>query len=77
MKETASAPEECFCKNIEIDPVDMLSCILARAHAITLLIECNGDDQEGFALRHDFVMEGLWALKGMLNEAKQVVRNHM
>ena len=74
----ACAPEECFCKNVGIDPVDMLSCILARAHAITLLIECNGDDHEiGFMLRHDFVMEAIWALKGMINEAQQVVRHHM
>ena len=53
--------------------IDVLTCNLTRARAIVGLISCSGEDTDHFLISHGLIIEGLWALDGILNQTQQMV----
>ena len=54
--------------------IDVLTATLSRARAVLLLLESDGDELErGFHLNHKYVMDTLWCIDGLINQAQNIV----
>ena len=67
----ASVPEAAFSTE-GISQIDMLNCVLIRAQGIMSALQSAGEGEE-FYIHHDNVMAALWAVDGLIQEAKQTV----
>lgn len=55
-------------------PIDALNCTLSRAASVLLLLSADGGSiEDGFSLRHDDVMNVIWCVEGLLEQAQTLV----
>jgi len=70
-------PEEFFA---ETQPagmlaIDALTCALSRAAAVLSLVTITGDaGRECFMVSHDIVMDALWTVEGLIDQAQAIAR---
>lgn len=73
-----STPEDYFIPNPSLKkeiPVDALLCALSRARAVLSLIEDNGHNiRDGFIASHETLMNSLWCLSGILEQAETMIQ---
>jgi hypothetical protein len=54
-------------------PVDALNCTLSRASSVLLLLSADGGSiKDGFSLHHVDVMNVIWCIEGLLEQAKML-----
>jgi len=54
-------------------PIDALSCVLLRAHAVTMLLTNEFEDAETNRLTDDVLLNALWDIQGNLEMAQALL----
>jgi hypothetical protein len=79
MIQVFDTPESLFCIRPDAPQelhLDALNAVLIRAEAVlTLLSAACTDVDEGYSVDQATIANGLWALIGMIEEAKTIVRH--
>ena len=55
--------------------IDALLATLARARSVVLLLEGDGEDGDSFQSNHETIMNSLWCVRGLLEQAQQMARH--
>ncbi len=75
----ASSPEEYFRIPDEAPRevnTSVLNALLVRARSVVLLLEGDGADLKmGFSIRHEDVMNALWCVDGLIEQAEAVLHH--
>lgn len=70
-------PEDIFVLPKELPqklPIDAINCALSRANAILMLLVGSGANlEDGFDLRHDYIMDAICCLQGQIAQARTIL----